>query len=125
MKNRKISLKSFQSVCLIFIFLFNFEFIFRLSNFTSREKFFTIFFFVAPLMLSSFFIITDSEKISNSVRNLSIIGVFGFLIYGSNRLIVSLTYLIGGEFAVPQLFPFRFALLWIGLLCFNQKKINL
>ena len=108
MKNRKISLKSFQSVCLIFIFLFNFEFILRLSNFTSREKFFTIFFFVAPLMLSSFFIITDSEKISDSVRNLSIIGVFGFLIYGSNRLIVSLTYLIGGEFAVPQLFLFAF-----------------
>ncbi|UPS10899.1 glycosyltransferase family protein [Lactococcus lactis] len=117
MKNKKINLKSFQSVCLIFIFLFNFEFIFRLSNFTSREKFFTIFFFVAPLMLSSFFIITDSEKIPNSVRNLIILGVFGFLMYGSNRLIVSLTYLIGGEHAVPQLFPFRFLIAIFILLC--------
>lgn len=117
MKNKKINLKSFQSVCLIFIFLFNFEFIFRLSNFTTREKFFTLFFFVAPLMLSSFFIITDSEKVPNSVKNLSIIGVFGFLIYGSNRLIVSLTYLVGGEHAVPQLFSFRFLIAIFTLFC--------
>ncbi|MCD6632979.1 glycosyltransferase [Lactococcus cremoris] len=48
---------------------------------------------------------------------MSIIGVFGFLIYGSNRLIVSLTYLIGGEFAVPQLFPFRFLIALFTLLC--------
>ena len=68
-------------------------------------------------MLSSFFIITDSEKIPNSVRNLSILGVFGFLMYGSNRLIVSLTYLIGGEHAVPQLFPFRFLIAIFILLC--------
>nr|WP_259748121.1 hypothetical protein [Lactococcus lactis] len=68
-------------------------------------------------MLSSFFIITDSEKVPNSVKNLSIIGVFGFLIYGSNRLIVSLTYLVGGEHAVPQLFSFRFLIAIFTLFC--------
>ncbi|CAJ1224052.1 hypothetical protein LLWA12L8_FAMOGCFE_01312 [Lactococcus lactis] len=109
MKNKKINLKSFQSVCLIFIFLFNFEFIFRLSNFTTREKFFTLFFFVAPLMLSSFFIITDSEKVPNSVKNLSIIGVFGFLIYGSNRLIYNLATIIASLwFITLPIIGFRF-----------------